>query len=251
MPAVVQALADGLVPLLGRRLVGVYLGGSYTLSDFVSASSDYDVLVVTADALTPADLEAVGELHQRLLHEYADAVRLEGDYAPRGLMIPQGTTAPVPLFSHGQFQADVDEIMLSADNIANIREGGITVYGPAAAEVLPYATRDDVRAAVLEMLWEGPDDPHTEAEAASEILGLVRSLRALETGRPTTKSEGVVWALEHLEESWHAVVRRANAVRRGAAVAEGDTELRTALPTLAHDLRRFYPEASCTGDDTL
>jgi hypothetical protein len=47
IPPVVQALADQVVTLLTERVVGVYLGGSYSTGDFSFATSDFDVLVVT------------------------------------------------------------------------------------------------------------------------------------------------------------------------------------------------------------
>jgi hypothetical protein len=190
VPAVVKALASGLAQLLGTRLVGVYLGGSASMGDFVAATSDYDVLVVTDGILGSDDVGAIEDLHRRLAAEYPDAHRLEGDYAPRHLLVPAGTRAPVPGFDRGQFKPDVHETMLSADNIANMRESGVVVYGPPAARVPPPATPDNVRAAVLDMLHEGPGHCATERDAAAEILNLVRSLCALETGRPATKSRG-------------------------------------------------------------
>jgi hypothetical protein len=237
IPPVVQMLADRLVQALGSRLVGVYLGGSASMGDFVAASSDYDVLVVTEGALTAAELDVLDTLHQHLLADDPDAARLEGDYAPRHLLVPQGTSAPVPSFGSGRLTPDEQEIMLSADNIANIRESSIAVYGPPASTVLPTVTPVDVRAAVLEMLQEGPDHADSERDAAAEVLNLVRSLRALETGRPTTKSEGVAWALAHLDTQWHEIVRQADRIRRGAAVSEDDTQMRSALSTMDHALR--------------
>ncbi len=244
VPTLVKALASELASFLGKRLVGVYLGGSTSMDDFVSATSDFDVLIVTEGVLTADDLSVIEGLHRRLAVDYPDAQRLEGDYAPRHLLVPEGTSAPVPGFGRGQLVPDVQEIMLSADNIANMRESGVAVYGPPADTVLPPVTPEDVRAAVLDMLREGPGHCATEQDAAAEVLNLVRSLCALETGRPTTKSQGAAWALIHLDEQWHEPVRRAEAIRRGEPVAEGDTRLRAALPAMDHALRLLYSEAN-------
>ena len=243
VPTVVKVLARGLAQDLGSRLVGVYLGGSASMGDFVPATSDYDVLIVTEGMLSPEDLGLIDSLHRQLLAHCPDAQRLEGDYAPRHLLVPGGTSAPVPGFSRGQFEPDVREIMLSADNIANIRESGIVVHGPPAATVLPPVTPDDVRAAVLDMLREGPGRSGTEQDAAAEVLNLVRSFCALEAGRPATKSEGVAWALTHLDERCQELVRRADAIRRGEPVAEDDARLRAALPAMDRALRSLYSEA--------
>jgi hypothetical protein len=236
VPEVVAELARQLRALLGDRLVGVYLGGSATMGDFEPASSDYDVLVVTEGALTARDVEQLERLHRQLVCDYADARRLEGDYAPRHVLVPSGTTIPVPGFVGGQFRADVEDIMLSADNLANMRATGIAVYGPPPRDVLPHVTEDDVRAAVLGLLRDGPGECATEPAAASELLNLVRSLCTLQTGQPRTKSEGARWAIGHVARQWHDVIRRAEAVRRGDPVSAGDTRLRTALPRMHREL---------------
>lgn len=237
IPAVVAALAKGLALVLGGRLVGVYLGGSFSMGDFAAASSDYDILVILDDDLTPLDLDAVATLHRGLVEEYPDAVRLEGDYAPRRLLVAQGTTAPIPGVLGGRFEADVSEIMLSADNIANMRSEGIAVHGPPAFEVLPAVTPDEVREAVRGFITDDVTAGSTELEAASEILNLVRSLRALESGQPATKSQGAAWALAHLDVRWHPIVCRALALRDGVPVDDSDRTLRNALPELAEVAR--------------
>jgi hypothetical protein len=138
----------------------------------------------------------------------------------------------------------MQEIMLSADNIANIRESGIVVHGAHPAGVLPLVTPTEVRAAVLEMLHEGPGHCETEQEAAVEVLNLVRSLCALDNGRPTTRSQGVAWSLIHLDEHWHEVVRRADEIRHGASIPQDDARMRTALPAMNRALRPHYSEAN-------
>jgi len=239
IPDVVRVLARRLDPILGERLVGLYLGGSASMGD-IAPSSDFDVLVVTEGTLTLDDLGAIDALHARLAREHPDGHRLEGDYAPRHLLAPTGTTAPVPGIHAGRFEPHSAEIMLSADNIANMRLDGIAVRGPPASAVLPAATPDDVRAAVLAMLIDGPGHCTTEDEAASELLNLLRSLCALESGQPTTKSQGAAWAFAHLDQGWHEVIDRAVAIRQGRIVASDDRTLRTALPVLERTLRSIW-----------
>lgn len=227
--------------MLGKRLVGLYLGGSYVMGDFVEASSDYDVLVIVAERLTEHELGQLEDLHQRLCEAFPDAVRLEGDYVPRELLLATGTTEPVPLFLNGILRTDVQEIMLSADNVANMRENSIAVFGPPARTVLPEPSREDVRRAAREMIQEGPEHCPTEQQAATEVLNLVRAMRSMDTGRPATKADGVEWALQHLEANWQALVRRADQVRRGAPTQPADHELRQALPAFYQAVRASIP----------
>ena len=201
------------------------------MGDFVDGSSDYDFLAVVEGDLPRDDLDAIADLHRQLRETYLDADRLEGDYAPRYLLCPDGTTAPIAGVQRGCLESQVAEIMLSAENIANMRSQGVAVYGPPASEILPVATPKHVRDAVRQVLLDGADDCATELEAAAELLNLARSLRALETGQPTTKSDGAEWALGHLEEQWQGVFHRALAVRHGATADEGVRPLRDALPS--------------------
>jgi hypothetical protein len=233
-PPIVDVLADRLRDLLGARLIAVILGGSWSLGDFVEGDSDLDLLVLVSDELSADDLTRLSSLHETLLIEQPEAVLLEGDYVPRGWLLPTGTTRPVPFFRKGSLQPN-NELMLSADNVANLRRDGIAVFGPRPTEVLPEVTADEVRAAVHEMLRDEPVAPNEEA-AAHEILDLVRSLCAIETGMPTTKSDGVRWALEHISPRWREVVLRADQIRRGAPTNEEESILRRALADMRAEL---------------
>jgi hypothetical protein len=230
LPVVVMAFAQSLRESLGDRLIGVYLGGSFSMGDFVENVSDYDLLVVVAEPLLPPTLVALSALHDRLLATYPDAVRLEGDYVPRAWLTPEGTRAAVPWFRAGRLQPQ-PAFMLSADNVANMGAAAIVVAGLPAGEVMPRVTPDQVRDAVRAML-EDIDACETEAQAADEILALLRSMRALEAGAPVTKSDGVTWALAHLDKLWHPLVKRADAARRGSTPGSGDDTLRRGLDRL-------------------
>ncbi len=228
-----QALTEGLVAILGERLVGVYLGGSLSLGDFCEASSDVDFLVVTRAPLSTEEVQALEWLHRALLQSYPYASRLEGDYAPQSFLIPEGTIAPVPGCKRGVFLPNVGQIMLSADNIRNMREQGLAFYGPPPAEVLPPVTAGHVRTAVREMLMEESGQSDTPEQAAQAVLNLLRSALALETGMPASKSAGAEWGLARLAPTWHPLIRAAVAVRRGRGTEADKAILREQLGDLA------------------
>jgi hypothetical protein len=102
---------------------------------------------------------------------------------------------------------------------------------------------EQVREAVRQMLRESPECP-TELKAANEILDLVRSYRALETGVPATKSEGLRWGLVRLDSALRPHLRRADPVRRGALVASDDRTLRDGLDEVRAALRDSSSEMS-------
>lgn len=235
-----QSFASGLRWVLGDRLVGVYLGGSISLGDYCEESSDLDFLVVTAGRLSPEELQALEVFHREFLAAYPAARRLEGDYAPREYLIPEGTTVPVPRCKRGVFVPEVGAIMLSADNICNMRENGIAFAGPPPMEVLPPVSPDQVRAAVRAMLAEQPKPARRPEEQADELLDLLRSLCALETGKPTTKAQGAEWARRTVEPRWHPVIDAALAVRRRGTADGWDERTARAAAELDRLLRARY-----------
>src|SRR5262245_36325848 len=69
-----EALLPGIRNVLGDNLVGIYLRGSLALGDFIPATSDIDVLVVTMRPVGDAEFGALADLHARLAaspHPYA------------------------------------------------------------------------------------------------------------------------------------------------------------------------------------
>jgi len=236
-PPIVVAFAERLEDLLAERLVAVVLGGSWSMGDFVEGDSDLDLLVVVSGELSPVELKKLATLHETLLAEQPEAAQLEGDYVPREWLRPTGSAHPVPYFRGGRLEPH-PALMLSADNMANMRQDGFAVFGPRTAELLPEVTADAVRDAVRAMLHDEPAAA-TERAAATEILDLVRGLCAIETGLPTSKSEGVRWALEHVASRWHASVLRADEIRRGATPSENESTLRRALADMRAEL--FLP----------
>ena len=205
--------------------MAVYLGGSFATGDFMEGASDYDLLVVTARELGDDEVARLRDYHERLAREDPRSLLLEGDYAPLDALVPEGTRRPAWWFRRGELRSP--EHMLSADNIANMRDAGIVLFGPPPSELLPAVTAEHVRAAVREMLAEEPD-LSTESSAARELLGMARSLAALQTGRPTSHAAGLSWALDHVEERWRGALRRAAQVRAGAPSDEHDEVLRRA-----------------------
>jgi len=232
-----RALTAELVSVLGDRLVGVYLGGSAATGDFCESSSDLDFLVVTDGPLTMEDLLALKLIHQDLLKKYPYAARLEGDYAPWESLTPEGTTAPVPGCEVGVFLPRVGEIVLSADNMYDMRENGIAFYGPAPREVLPEVSPDHVRAAVRAQLAQGPGPSETPKEMAAELLNLIRRVWVLETGIPVSKSKAAAWAMSHLNPEWWPPIQAALAIRCGKGTAADEALVRKALPKLEQELR--------------
>lgn len=233
LPRVIRVFAERLRSILGDDLLAVYLGGSFSTGDFVRGASDYDLLVVIAQELTPTQRGRIAALHEELGRSEAEGHLLEGDYVSVGVLVPEGTSRPAPWFRGSSLREA--EHMLSADNIANMRRDGVAVLGPPPASLLPDAGPELVRAAVRAMLAEEPD-ASTELAASRELLDVARSLSALETGEPTSRAAGLRWALRSMDPRWRRPLLRAEEVRSGAKVDPGDQTLRRALRELRGSL---------------
>lgn len=188
--------------------------------------SDYDLLVIVARELDERRVARLRAYHAGLARDDRASLLLEGDYAPRDALVAEGTTRPAWWFRGGALREP--EHMLSADNIADMRESGVVVLGPPPRDILPAVTPEQVRTAVREMLAEEPD-LSSELAAARELLGIARSIRALETGAPTSNLAGLRWALAHVDPKWHALLRHAAELRAATAVDPRDARLRDAV----------------------
>ena len=106
--------------------------------------------------------------------------------------------------------------------------------------MLPAVSPDQVRAAVRAMLDEGPRVCELPEEQADQLLGLLRSLCALETGRPTTKSQGVEWVRRRVEPRWLRVVDAAQEARLRGSADRWDEHLWRSALELDRLLRERY-----------
>src|SRR5262245_29943093 len=93
LDALLAELVTGIGSVLGDRLVGVYLQGSFALGAG-DVHSDVDFLAVTETPLTDAELDSLQVLHARL-HGLPGrwATHLEGSYLPRADVRARGAVA--------------------------------------------------------------------------------------------------------------------------------------------------------------
>jgi hypothetical protein len=228
----VREFARRLEQVFRSRLVGVYLGGSFSTHEW-RPGSDYDVVVILTEEPTKEDVDGLRTLHATLAREDPQSLLLEGDYIALGTLVPEGTTRPAWWFRKGSLRDPL--VMMSADNVANLGRDGIAIIGPPAASVFPEVSADQIRSAVREMMAEEPDRS-SENSAAREILDLARSLRALESGEPSSRAAGYEWALRSLDARWREVLTRAVVVNAGGSVADDDDTLRRALVDIRRSL---------------
>src|SRR5262245_39659082 len=228
LPQDVTGLLDILLPdirsALGDNLAAVYLRGSLALGDFIPATSDIDILVVTARPTDDTEFAALAGLHARLAassHPYAN--RLEIAYVDRSAWRRFEPGLRHPSLGQG-------ETLMWSEHRDNwilerwtVRECGVTLLGPQAQALIDPITAGELRAAVRTRLrdwadWANPpDDPDwrlpRRAHMAYVVETMCRALAALACDELLSKPRAVAWAVATLPEPWRSTVKRSQTWR--------------------------------------
>jgi hypothetical protein len=232
LPQDVADLLDALLPgvqgALGGNFVGAYLRGSLALGDFIPATSDIDVLVVTARPVGDAEFDRLAELHAHLArssqtygnrHEIAYVDRAAWRRYQPGLRHPSLGQGEALAWSEHR-----DNWILER---WTVRECGVTLLGPDPPTLIDPVAADELRAAVRSRLhdwadWaDQPDDPDwllPRAHKAYVVETMCRALATLANGQLWSKPRAVAWALAHLPEPWRSTVERSQAWRTDQTV---------------------------------
>jgi Domain of unknown function (DUF4111) len=201
---------------LGEQLVGLYLYGSLSSSDFDPASSDIDFLAVTHGAIAEDDalFEQLRAMHARIAASglpFAD--KLEGSYIPRAAWRRYDPAhAWHPTIGHDwPFQIAFHDANWVIER-AIVRECGAVLHGPPPAMLIDPVSPEQLRAATCQQLaevWQGriSDDVwlRPRAYAAFAVLTLCRALYTIEHGAFCSKPVAATGAGEHYPD-WQPTI---------------------------------------------
>jgi hypothetical protein len=208
---------------LGDNLVGVYLRGSLALGDFVSATSDVDVLTVTERPVSAAEFASLAALHTHLAalpHPYSR--RLEIAYIDRGALRRFVPGQQYPTLGQGGALAWSEHRPNWILERWTVREHGVPLSGPDPRALIEPITGDDLRAAVCARLpdwaaWADQlDDPDwllPLSHNAYVVETMCRALYTLACGELASKPRAVAWARATLPEPWRTLVVRSQGWR--------------------------------------
>jgi predicted nucleotidyltransferase len=201
---------------LGEELVGIYLHGSLALGAFDEEESDVDFLVVTTHELGSAEIERLAELHERL------GDRLDGSYLPRDVFRRFDPARVV----HPHIEAHKEPRLFPDDHGGEtviyryvLRKCGVVLHGPPPEDLIDPVGAEDLRWGVWDILlnWWTPrlaadDDRLDDARyRAYAVVTMCRMRYTLATGDVVSKPAAAEWALVHVAENWHDLIRRAAA----------------------------------------
>jgi len=222
--ALLEELAARIERVLGDRLAGLYVWGSYALGDFDPRISDLDLvaaLTADVDAPTYAGLEA---MHAGFAadHPTWDG-RIEVRYASVATMNAPARGGEILSISPGEpfNRRRSDERWLIDWYV--LRGRGVALHGPPPAELLAPIPVERFVASVranVESLADWRHHLGSRKRQAYLILLMCRALRATEHGDQLSKPGAGRWAQAELP-AWADLIGRAIEWRQAPADADG------------------------------
>jgi predicted nucleotidyltransferase len=218
-------IAAVLGEVLGDKLAGLYVHGSLATGAFHRERSDIDLIAVTSAKLSPQLREAVA----RALVQLSDARPVAGDIE---ISVVQERYArafqhPMPYEVHYSsawherirrrqfdFSEDRTNVELAA-NVVDVRERGVTLYGPPPAAMFgPVPWHAYINALEADFQWARS---HVEDMPTYAVLNACRVLHGAtsRTISALNKDEAAAWALETVPRMYHSIINDALQLYRG------------------------------------
>jgi hypothetical protein len=218
-------IAAAMGDALGDKFAGLYVHGSLATGAFHRERSDIDLIAVTTAKLPPALRERVA----RVLVQLSDARPVPGDIE---VSVVQERYAhafehPMPYEVHYSsawhekfrrrqfdFSEDRTNVDLAAD-IVDVRERGVTLYGPAPGSMFgPVPWHAYINALEADFQWARG---HVEDMPIYAVLSACRVLHGTtsRTISALNKDEAAVWALGTVPRMYHSIINDALQLYRG------------------------------------
>jgi hypothetical protein len=228
-------LTTGIRDVLGAKLLGLILWGSYVVGDFDPGISDVDLLAVLSADVDELELAALEEMHAAVAREYpAWADRIEVRYATVATLDRPEAGGEIVSISPGEpLNRRRSDGRWQIDWYV-ARERGTALHGPAPAALLAPISREQFVASVRANVATWGDLSERlrgQRGQAYGILLLCRALRAMRHGDQLSKPAAGRWAQSELPE-WADLIGRAVAWREMPEAAPGrpmDAETRRFL----------------------
>lgn len=205
-------LARGLQNVLGDRLTGVYVHGSFALGCFDPRRSDLDVIAVMDGGTSPGERARLAGIFG------ASAGRpLEFHLLRRDDLHPWRHPAPSELHWNGRLveRTDAGDPDLAA-HVTVASAAGVALVGPPAQEIFPEVPRADYEDALRrDLAWT-----REHGEELYLVLSPLRVWAALETGELHSKASAGEWALGRLPSNLRPLVECALAAYAGSGTFE-------------------------------
>jgi len=199
---ILNYIADFSKEIFQDNLIGIYLFGSLTYSDYIPGRSDLDFMVVIKGKPDEAMIEQIKDKYLDIATRFPDFKdRVECSFTPLSML--QGIEPPSEgrVYFGEKFYADATYGNEWIINNYLIREKGLTITGPDFKTLTPDIDIAQVQKACLSDLkteWLPKIDndsylsnPHYQSYL---VLNLCRILYTLKQAKAGSKSEASQWA---------------------------------------------------------
>lgn len=228
LPNVLKRLSTELHRVIDNKIIGIYLVGSLATGDF-DIDSDVDFLVVINAELNDYEVSQVEDVHKRIFEQDCyPAKHLEGSYISNAVLNNFENVGKTPIWYIDNGSTSLEES--THDNQWNVRwvlrERGIALFGPNPIELLPPIPLYKMRVELIDSMKsiersfeEVIDEPlsffNSRFGQSFTVLTICRILQTLKTGKVQSKLDGMKWAIDELDPSWHSFIRQAWKEREG------------------------------------
>ncbi|MBI5933243.1 MAG: DUF4111 domain-containing protein [Chloroflexi bacterium] len=225
--AILQYFVEGVSPIFGENLIGVYLTGSLSYNAFNYETSDIDLTVILKTPISASELSAIKQFHARMEKQFKKwSQRLECSYTPLE-MLPNvlPPEKPRPWYWGGEGIL-YEEAPYGNEWIINkylLWHYAIPLVGADFKTLTNEVDIEEVQKACIRDLcteWEPKkrdpgwfrNDSHYEAYF---ILNLCRILYTVMRKSAASKQIAAAWVKSHYGESWAEVISLAESWRYG------------------------------------
>jgi len=206
-------LRGRIQPLLGDKLIGLYLYGSLVTGDFDHTHSDIDLLAVLHSGLSGEDFARLDAMHGAFVAAHPQwKDRIEIAYLEQDALRTFRTqSSPIAIISPGEpfhfKEAGKDWLI----NWWIVRRQGAALYGPPAAAVIGPIGDDEFQQAVRQQVAEWRSyvyEAQRRKSQAYAILTLCRALYAFHNREQVSKRQAAEWAADYFPQ-WGPLIRSA------------------------------------------
>lgn len=205
-----QKIKKELPVVLKDNLYGIYVFGSLTYGGFRPKSSDIDCVAVTNKILSDEEFDRLEKWYKKLLREnYQLAKRLEMSYAVKNNLFSKNITK-TPKFFKGRFNKKSDSDANNPITWLNIKNNGLTVFGPEPKAFVPAIDSKILKNALkTEFDYINRRLKKFLSEDWSKvyvILTFCRILYTLKNNKIATKKRAAEWCLKNLPRKYHPII---------------------------------------------
>lgn len=219
---VLGALAFSATEILGARLCGVYLTGSFAVGAG-DRSSDVDFLVVADSTFTSRDQEGIRVAHGSLPDRPERwAKHLEGSWVSADVLRdPVAAHAPWLYVDNGSREVQSSRHDDTWNGRWLLRHAGISLFGPKPSDLLPEVDPRDLRAEAVEQAELRAEWIRDEGEVLLNgwaqpyvVLTHARLLWAATFGTVASKENAALWAATQCPEHFGGLIAASIRFRR-------------------------------------